>query len=155
MKPQPTNLQTQIDAVWAKEQRLQQQRWALEKQQLQITYDAFLASNVLAKYQWNYRLWEGRLPGYLQLFGPYDRKDFNAIIPYPHAHTEIIQGVTLNQDDGDITLTFDGTATRIKHFVESRHLKIYEWKNLSTFLVQARPMKGLERFFSDRVERKE
>jgi len=78
----------------------------------------------------------------LQLKGKRWPDIMDVIIPYPHSHFTLSKGVTLNQDDGDVTISFD-TLFLLRKFLRLHNLKVLEWKNLTTLLNKIRPYRSL------------
>ena len=128
---------------------LERRRWKLLDQLNKAESLEFVESGIMAAMSWRLRIYE--LTAYLQYepFGglPTGKRwpeIRDKIIPYPHSHFEVAKGVTLNQDDGDITLTFD-SVSRLRRFIKAQNLTIIEWRNLDTLLQKIRVFRSLKK----------
>ena len=136
---------------------LQRRLWKLFDLWHKVRVEEVLKSGVLKTMSWRVRI--NHLNAYLQ----YEREDnlqlkgkrwpdiMDEIIPYPHSHFEMGKGATLNQDDGDITITFD-TVYHLQKFIFLHDLRIIEWWNLRDLLKKVRPYRSLYKILQKRKE---
>ena len=125
---------------------LQEKMWKLRDQLNEIDRIDFVESGVLSKVNWRVRTFNSYGSVFLQ--ADHDREwkfDINNVIPYPHSKWQIVKGVTLNQDDGDITLIFDKIG-QVQHYIKKWNLPILEWKNLDELIAKRKTYIRLEKF---------
>lgn len=145
-------IEKEIEFNERKLEPLQRRSWKLYDQLHKVQAKDLLGSGILKTMPWRLRSYEtkfylqyGRDNSFSQL-NPELKGDrwpavLDEIIPYPHSHFELTQGVTLNQDDGDITLSF-GTFYQLRKFAREQDLTIFEWDNLKTLLKKMRPYRS-------------
>lgn len=144
-------IRKELDTIERKIQPLQRKQWRLHDQFEKAIAQEVLASLTLEE-DMSWRLRISQLKVYLQYEPEPDLQMkgkqwpdlIDEIIPYPHSHFELEKGVMLNQDDGDITITFD-TIYQLHKFIRDHNLKILEWNDLRTFIKKMRAYRSLFR----------
>jgi hypothetical protein len=153
-------IREELEALRRKTEPLQRREWKLIEQLNKVRAEEILSSGVLGMVRWRLRTFQlnlylecefsnVELKRYVGLWGIILEKD----IPYPHSHLELKNGVTLNQDDGTITISFD-SVYKLRKFIKEQKLPIMEWRNLETLLQKIKPCRSLLKYLESKYYRR-
>lgn len=145
------NIDKQIQALDNKIYPLQSKLWKLYDLKDKQDNGEFLKSGVLTSMLWRVRTYGNSSKAFLQYCGDYKIEAIEKIVPYPHSHRELAKGITLNQDDGDITLTFDTPYLMLK-YIKQLKLKIEEWRNLTDLMKRLRQYRQLVKYLESQKD---
>ena len=130
---------------------LQTRQWRLYAMQAKVEASDLLASGVLSTMRWRVRTYGTNYSVFLQFDNNYPVPEaIEKIVPHPHSHVELMKGLILNQDDGDITLTFDSPYMALK-YIKLLDLSIIEWRNLTDLIQRLKQYKRLENVLKAKV----
>ncbi len=131
-------LRQEIERLQAQVEPLQQKIWGLEEQYDKAKRLDFIDSGLLSRLKWRVCIHDNYANVFLRL--SYDGRlvpELQKVVPYPHSHWEIADGVTLSQDDGDITISFDRPG-QVAYYIKKWQLIIIDWGQLIDLLKRTR-----------------
>jgi len=156
--PTAKELQAEIDALQKQIDPIQRKLWDLSGLYHDQKVKEFLETRVLSKYSWRLKLHQER--PYLKLVPKLGSlrypKEFDTIIEYPHDHVNLDKDheVILNQDDGEITISFHHLLA-VAGLIADQNLKIVGWEDLTKHNKHRNALKSLEKFLVDRAAKEE
>lgn len=138
MKSKIAGIKRELEVLERRLGPLQRKQWKLYDHLQKARAAEVLETGILSTLSWRLRIYHTSayhleyVPDVdLQIKGKRWPDIFDEIIPYPHSHFELAKGITLNQDDGTITLYFR-TVFQLRKFFRENNLKIIRWDDLKT-----------------------
>ncbi len=146
-----TEIAKELKEIERQVRPLETRRWRLWAMKAKVEASDFLDSKVLSQMHWRIRSYGSNYSAYLQFDNRYPvPESIEKIVPFPHSHVELAKGLTLNQDDGDITLTF-GSPNLVLKYIKLLNLPIIEWVNLTDLIMRLKQYNRLEKYLKAKV----